>query len=127
MMFFALLFAVGLSGLGYFAYVGYQRRSLIARSWGDVLGNLDSVDLDGLRRIAEIFLEPDNNQRGAVEPAEMWKIVGGLEGLNRLKINAWAMLDLAVFADRWDCERGVIVSEMIRRDAVRLNRAITRI
>ncbi len=126
MMFFTLLFAIALSGLGYFAYVGYQRRKLASRSWGDVLGNLEPVDLDGLRRIADSFLQPDKNQLG-IEPAEMWKIVGGLEGLNRLKTNAWAMLHLAVFAERWNCEQGIIVSEMIRRDAVRLNRAIIRI
>jgi len=57
----------------------------------------------------------------------MWKIVGGLEGINQLRANATIMLNLAVFAERWNCEQGPVISEMIRRDVLRLNGAVLRV
>lgn len=113
-------------GAGYVAYVTFRRRKFLAKSWQDVLGRVEPVDLDGLQAIAYGFLQPDKNQL-RIEPGEMWEIVGGLDGLHRLKKNAWAMLDLAVYAERWNLAKGPLISEMIRRDAVRLNRAIFRV
>ena len=57
----------------------------------------------------------------------MWDMVGGIEGIRRLKANAQVMLELAVFAESWNEEQGPIISEMIRRDAIRLNKAVVRI
>jgi hypothetical protein len=104
----------------------YRRRKLMAGSWDTVLDRIKPVNLDGLRTIAECYLQPDKNQL-SIEPSEMWAIVGGLQGISQLQANAAAMLDLAVFAERWDDAHGRVVSEMIRRDAVRLNKAVRRI
>ncbi|MEO8736764.1 MAG: hypothetical protein ABI380_09515 [Edaphobacter sp.] len=104
----------------------YRRRQLMAGSWETVIERIRPVNLDGLRTIAECYLQPDKNQL-SIEPSEMWAIVGGLQGISRLQANAAAMLDLAVFAERWDDVQGRVVSEMIRRDAVRLNNAVRRL
>ena len=104
----------------------YRRRQLMAASWDIILERIEPVDLNGLRVIAECYLQPDKDQL-CIQPDEMWSIVGGLDGISRLKANAAAMLDLAVFAERWDDAHGRVVSELIRRDAVRLNNAVTRL
>jgi hypothetical protein len=104
----------------------YRHRQLAKRGWREVLAQIEPVDIEGLRAIAECYLRPDKDQL-RLQPIDMWTIVGGLDGISRLRSNAAAMLDLAVFAERWNQEEGPVVSEMIRRDAVRLKRAATRI
>jgi hypothetical protein len=126
MMFFFLFFLIFFGGIAYCADTGFKRRQLRMQSWGEVLGRLEPIDLNGIRAIAEGFLNPDSTQLD-IDPDEMWKIIGGLEGLNRLKTSAWAMLDVAVCTERWNRDQGAVVSEMIRTDAVRLNRAIFRV
>ncbi len=103
-----------------------RRRRLSSRSWDDVLASVQPIDFDGVRSIADCYLHPDQNQL-SIEPATMWDLLGGFDGLTRLRANAAVMLELAVFAERWNEEQGPVISEMIRRDAVRLNRALTRI
>lgn len=104
----------------------YNRRQLSKQTWRSLLLRIKPVNIEGLRAIAECYLQPDKDQL-RLEPAEMWKIVGGLDGILRLRSNASAMLDLAVFAERWNQAEGPVISEMIRRDAIRLKWAITRI
>jgi hypothetical protein len=104
----------------------YRRRQIDRSSWQAILSRVHPVNLDGLRAIAECSLQPAEDQL-CIEPAEMWKIVGGREGIAHLKSNAAAMLELAIYAERWSQTDGASVAEMIRRDAVRLNKAITQI
>jgi hypothetical protein len=103
-----------------------HRRQLMWQSWDTLLDRVERVDLNGIRAIADCYLQPDRDQL-RIEPNEMWALLGGLEGVNRLRRNAAVMLDLAVYAQRWNDTEGAVISEMIRRDSIRLNRAVTRI
>ncbi len=104
----------------------FARRRLLARSWDEVLEAVEHVDFMGVRTVAQCYLQPDKDQL-RVEPNEMWTLLGGLEGINRMQKNAAAMLDLAVYAERWNDTEGPVIAEMIRRDAARLQSAVTRI
>jgi hypothetical protein len=104
----------------------YRRRQLMMGTWKNVLTGIQKVDLEGIKAIAECYLQPDKDQL-RIEPGEMWQIVGGLEGLERLKGNAEAMLNLAIYSERWNRGDGPVVSEMIRHDGMRLNRAVRQI
>ena len=104
----------------------FARRRLLSRSWEEVLEAVEHVDFTGVRTVAQCYLQPDKDQL-RVEPDEMWALLGGLEGINRMQKNASAMLDLAVYAERWNDTEGPIIAEMIRRDAARLQSAVTRI
>ena len=126
MLFLAALLSVFLSGLGYILFVAYRRHRLQAQSWDAVLDRAEHVDLEGIRTIAECYLHPDRHQL-RIEPNEMWRLLGGLDGMNRLHRNANAILDLAVYAQRWDDAEGPVIAEMIRRDAVRVQSAVTRV
>lgn len=126
MMFLLLLVFLFLGVVGYQLSFTTRRRKIESRTWDEVFAQLEPVNYEALRLIANCYLQPDKDQL-RIEPDQMWEMVGGLEGIGRLKANAAVMLDLAVFAERWNGDQGPVVSEMIRRDAVRLNRAVTRI
>jgi hypothetical protein len=104
----------------------YSRRALGKRSWQTILALVEPVDVAGLRRISDNFLHPDKEQL-LLEPHQMWAIVGGLEGVARLRSNAAALLDLAVYAEGWNRVESRVIAEMIRRDAVRVRKAVWRI
>ncbi len=103
-----------------------DRRRLQSASWESILGRIKPVRRENIQIIADCYLSPNKNQL-RLEPNDMWDMLGGLEGIVRMKENAARMLDLAVYAERWNFEEARIVSEMIRRDAVRLNSAVLRI
>jgi hypothetical protein len=104
----------------------YRRRRLLSQTWGMVLDRVEYVNFRGVKAIADRYLQPDHEQL-RLSPGEMWEMVGGLVGVGRMRANAEAMLDLAVFAEQWNAGEGPVVSEMIRRDGVRLKRAVTQI
>ena len=103
-----------------------RRRRLAARTWEEVLSRIEPINFEGLRSIADCYLQPDKDQL-RVEPGSMWELLGGLEGICNLKSNAAVMLELALYAERWNAEQAPVISEIIRRDRVRLNKAVNRI
>ncbi|HTF67343.1 MAG TPA: hypothetical protein VK638_32155 [Edaphobacter sp.] len=54
----------------------------------------------------------------------LYTMLGGMAGLNTMCENSKAILELAGYVTRWNFEEGTIVTERIRRDAVRLQRTI---
>ena len=125
-MYLLLLIALLVTVAGLQVRWAYRRRRLAAETWETVLCRAEEVDLEGIRAIAECYLRPDRNQL-RIEPNEMWTLLGGLEGMARLRKNAAAMLELAVWAERWNDTEGPVVTEMIRRDAVRVRRSVMRV
>ena len=76
--------------------------------------------------IADGYLHPDAKEL-RLEPSMMWELVGGGEGVKRLSTNARLMLELAVVAEQWNSVEGVIVAEMLRRDALRIRKAVRQV
>ena len=56
-------------------------------TWNDLVGKLQPVPSEGMTRVALDHLVPTKNQL-ELEPADMWDMVGGLEGLQRMSDNA---------------------------------------
>jgi hypothetical protein len=126
MLYFAILLCLVLAYAANQGYFYWKRRKLLQRSWGDILASVQPVNIEGIAEIADCYLHPSSTQL-RLEPTQMWEMVGKFEGLRALKENAEAMLDLALYAAQWNSVEGRIVGEMIRRDGVRLNRAIREI
>ena len=108
------------------AQFAYKRRKLHRQSWHSILSRAEAVNLTALQEISDVYLHPGADQL-RIEPNEMWKAVGGLSGLQHMRQNATTMLELAVFAERWNTENGRIVSELIRRDVSRFRKAALRV
>ena len=125
---------VGLATVGFLLLViiGIQLRFFLRRrsqqntTWNTLLARIEPLNFADLERIAKAYLEPRGNQL-ELQPQAMWRLLGGADGLPRLRRNAEVMLDLAVFVQRWNFEDATVVAEIMRRDAARLQKAITQI
>ncbi len=102
-----------------------RRKELSQRTWEDLVASVEQVNLEGIREIADVFLNPTKDQL-RLEPPTMWQMLGGLKGLQTMHRNAEIMLELCVYAERWDAA-GPVVSEMIRLDAMNFNKALRRV
>lgn len=71
-------------------------------------------------------MQPSGNQL-RLEPDEIWALVGGVDGLKRMRRNADRMILLAAYVQRWNFDQAIIVSERIRHDSILLKRALFRI
>jgi hypothetical protein len=105
-----------------------QRRAHNLRSadWDALLAGIQPMHMRGLELVALDHLTPERRQL-KLEPAEIWGLVGGTEGLRRMEHNADLIIALAAYVRRWNYEESVIVAERIRHDAVQMKRALRRI
>src|ERR1700760_2713773 len=67
------------------------------RGWENVLARVQAINTSGLTTVALDYLNPPKHQT-AIQPRELWKLVGAYDGLRRMRINANLMLDLAAHA-----------------------------
>jgi len=122
-----LVFAAVLCALA--AVVLFDRNSSRKRSqreWHDLVARLQPVDFAGVSTVALDYLTPRRGQID-IEPDKIWESLGGYEGLKKMRENAEIMLDLAAYAQRWNFDEAVIVTERMRHDAASLRRAIRRV
>jgi hypothetical protein len=96
------------------------------RTWDEIVAALQPVAFDQVSSVALDYLDPREGQI-ELEPRDLWLLLGGKEGLRRMRENARLMLLLAAHAQRWNFEEGVIVTERMRRDALRLQRSVRRV
>lgn len=117
---FLVLLAGGL------VYTQISARRLRATTWDDLVSRMQPMHARGLEIVALDNLQPKANQL-QLEPEHLWGLIGGTEGLRRMRQNADLLLALAAYVQRWNFEEGVIVTERMRHDAIQLKRAIFRI
>ncbi len=103
-------------------------------SWEDLVGKLHPIESEGVTLVALDYLEPGGRSGAAagndqlrLEPETMWTMLGGLEGLQRMRENAGVLIALASYVERWNFDEGVVIAERMRRDGLQLRRAVTRV
>jgi hypothetical protein len=106
-----------------FAYAHAAGNRLRVAEWDNLIAAIEPIHARGLEIVALDHLRPHGNQL-RLEPEEMWGLVGGLEGLNRMRRNADLMIALAAYVNRWNYDQAIIVAEKIRHDSVQLKRAL---
>ncbi|HSY71892.1 MAG TPA: hypothetical protein VK798_06590 [Alloacidobacterium sp.] len=123
-IFLLLCFLVLLAG----GLISLQIRAHRQRSttWEDLVSRMEPLHARGLEIVALDNLQPKANQL-QLEPEHLWGLIGGMEGLRRMRKNADLLIALASYVQRWNFEEGVIVAERMRHDAVQLKRAVFRI
>ncbi|MGD0097954.1 MAG: hypothetical protein ABSB60_15805 [Terracidiphilus sp.] len=114
----------GLAALVIADRIAARKRS--RREWHDLVASVCHVDFEGVSVVATDYLSPRKGQID-LEPQKIWESLGGYEGLKKMRQNAEIMLDLAAYAQQWNFEEAVIVTERMRHDAVLLRRAIRRV
>jgi hypothetical protein len=101
-------------------------RKKMQQDWHKLIAGLRPVNSAGVSQVALDFLRPYRGQID-LEPQRIWDLVGGYEGLKKMRKNAEIMLALAAFAQRWNYAEAMIVTERMRNDAVLLRRAVRRV
>ena len=101
-------------------------RKMALLDWSDLVAGLHRLDMVELSAVATDYLTPRRGQID-MEPEKIWEHLGGYEGLKRMRENAEIMLDLAAYAQRWNFDEAVIVTERMRHDAALLRRAVRRV
>lgn len=96
------------------------------KEWDELLQMLRPVHFRGLELVARDHIDPQGSQL-KLEPGDMWALLGGPEGLRRMKQNADVMIALAAHASRWNMVEASIVAERMRQDGIMLRRALFRV
>ena len=117
---FLVLLAGGL------VYTQISASRLRSATWEELVSRMEPMHARGLEIVALDNLQPKANQL-QLEPEHLWGLIGGTEGLRRMRNNADLLIALAAYVQRWNFEEGVIVTERMRHDAVQLKSAIFRI
>ena len=109
-----------------FIYLNFKAHKQRSATWDGLAAKLEALPQRGLEAVALDNLQPKDNQL-QFEPSELWQLVGGMEGLRRMRSNADIMIALAAHVHQWNYEEAIIVAERMRRDAVQLKKAVFRI
>jgi hypothetical protein len=103
----------------------YFSANRLARcTWDELLAKLRPVESDGVMMVALDHLAPNKHQLD-LQPEAMWKLLGGMEGLEHMRENGRVLIALASYVERWNFDEGVIIAERMRRDGLQLRRSVT--
>jgi hypothetical protein len=108
----------------YFLFKTLRKRA--TENWIDLVGKIQQVDFENVTMIAQDYLNPQRGQI-AMEPCEVWELIGGSEGIRKMRENVDVLLALAAYAQRWNFDESVIVYHRMRSDAAMLRRAAFRL
>jgi hypothetical protein len=124
MMMIRTMYFLGLVGiflifiLGYAAYfyARYRRREMYPYGrWEDLLKRLGPLDYDKLALIArESGMACDREEDAEAE--KIWKLLGGMHGLEVMEKNCEVLVDLVFYVQQWYPE-ALLIAEQLRLNA----------
>ena len=113
--------------VGYLCVQAWRKKNRFSTAtWEELVGRLQVVATIGITKVALDYLQPGKGQL-SIQTDEMWLLVGGNEGLERMKANAEVLLQLAAYAEQWNREECVIVGERMRRESILLRSAVSKV
>ena len=104
------------------AYSLRRARRSSRRDWESLLKRLTAVDRGSIAEVALDIIDESGQQRrdegsAILDSAQIWKLVGGLDGLEVLEAeNCAALIDLAFYVQQWYPE-ALAVAEQLRLSA----------
>jgi hypothetical protein len=101
-------------------YLRRARRSS-RNDWENLLKRLTAVDRSSIAEVALDIIDESGQQRrdegsATLDAAQIWKLVGGLDGLEVLAANCAVLIDLAFYVQQWYPE-ALLVTEQMRLSA----------
>ena len=87
-------------------------------SWEKLLGRLSAVNRENVALIALSLVDESGQGRGAendanLDGAQIWSMIGGIEGLEILERNCAVLVDLVFYVQQWYPE-ALAVAEQLR-------------
>jgi len=113
---------------GYYYFRG--RRSSSA-SWEELLAKLTWIDRNSIAEVALDLVDESGQPKvaddaGSLDPSQVWRLTGGLEGLEVLERNSEVLIDLVFYVQQW-YPGAMIIAERVRLDARELKWHIERL
>jgi hypothetical protein len=103
----------------------YRQRRSAKATWGQLVARLEFVDPLSLELIALNAAEGEGGSR-RLEPEDVWRMIGGLPGLQRLERNSAVLIDMACHLQQWYPE-AVLTAEELRVQARELRWHVDRL
>jgi hypothetical protein len=99
------------------AYYLWRRVQLSKSTWEQLLARLITVDRAGIAAVALDAIEPSGRRRTdelarELEPEEIWKLLGGLDGVEVLEKNSHVLIEIAMHLQRWYPEATKVAEEL---------------
>jgi hypothetical protein len=99
------------------AYYYRQSRRRSTGSWQQLLERLTYLDRESIAQIALDYADESGQRRtespgGELESAQIWRLAGGLSGLEAIEKNCTVLIDLAFYLQRWYPEALVLAEEL---------------
>ena len=112
-------------------YYDSRRRQSSQESWEDKVKKLTWIDHNTIAQVALDLVDKSGEARqitdaSNLEPAQLWKLIGGLKGLEALERNSEVLIDLAFYLQQWHPE-AVVIAEQLRLDARELKWHVARL
>ena len=106
----AVVLAVGI-------YYALRLRASTSTEWKALLGKLIAIDRSGVDTVALDAIEPSGQRRTdrlarELEPNEIWKLLGELDGVTRLESNGRVLVEMAAYLQRSYPEAAVVAEEL---------------
>ena len=123
-----IFIAALLSIAGYYYVRGRQSPQM---TWEELIKELTWVDRNAIEQVALDLVDESGAAKGAgdaanLEPAQLWKLIGGLKGLEVLETNSEVLIDLAFYLQQWYPE-ALVIAERLRLDARELKWHVARL
>lgn len=114
-----VIFVVSLIAIA--AYYYRRARHSTQNDWDSLLNRLTRVDRSSLAEVALDVIDESGQQRkdqgsAILEPPEIWKLLGGMEGIEALEANCAVLIDLAFYLQQRYPE-ALVVAEQLRLSA----------
>jgi hypothetical protein len=92
-------------------------RASTRTEWEALLKSLTAIDRDGVDTVALDAIESSGRRRTdqlarELEPNEIWKLLGGLEGVKRLESNSRILVEMAAYLQRSHPEAAAVAEEL---------------
>jgi len=114
-----VIFVVSLVAIA--AYYYRRARNSTQKDWENLLKRLTHVDRSSIAEVALDIIDESGQQRkdegsAILEPPQIWKLLGGMEGIEALEANCAVLIDLAFYLQQWYPE-ALVVAEQLRLGA----------
>ena len=118
-LFAAGFFLILLLGLTVFYFLRLRRTS--EATWDELMTRLAFVDRNGIERIALDAIDESGRRRQdedamLLESDEIWKLIGGMKGIEALERNSQVLIDMAAHVQKWYPE-ALVTAEDLRLSA----------
>ncbi|MGB8536425.1 MAG: hypothetical protein WCD57_08430 [Acidobacteriaceae bacterium] len=112
-------------------YYYFQSRRSASASWEELLAKLTRIDRNKIAEVALDLVDESGQPKaaddaGSLDPLQVWKLTGGLEGLEVLERNSEVLIDLAFYVQQWYPE-ALVIAERLRLDAGELKWHVERL